>query len=188
VPKSAGAIPAEILSIFGDAPLLKTENRDVYVDLLGRVAQDIGPKHTLEWLFIKNVVDQSWEIRRLSIFKAELIELERSRRIELISNPPKSGYVLPLPFGPEPETQAAKRRRIRREILELSSQKGSTTVFFARLDEYERIDKLLASAQVRLSMHLRDIQFYREGLAHLLKETSNKIIDGEYERSAEAAE
>jgi hypothetical protein len=49
---------------------------------------------------------------------------------------------------------------------------------------YEKIDRLLESAERRRNAVLREIHQYRDSLAHLLEEASNKIIEGEYRKTA----
>jgi hypothetical protein len=132
-----------------------------------------------------------WEIRRLRGFKAQLIELVRSERIASIEMPP-----LPISFpllslggdGTKPESKDARRRRIKRQKRGLSTERGSTLAFLDTMQNYEKVDKLLASAELRRNALLREIQFYREGLAHLLEEASNKIIDAEYRETGAVAE
>jgi hypothetical protein len=78
VPQSAAPIPAEILSIFGDPPLLSTEDPKAYFDWLARVAQAVKPKNIIEWMWVKDLVDLSFEVRRLRSLKSQIVELARS--------------------------------------------------------------------------------------------------------------
>ncbi len=84
VPQAATPIPGDIFSLFGDPPVLSTENRKIYSDLLCKVAQAVKPKNIIEWMWIKDIVDLSWEIRRLRRYKAQLIEIERRSRLDVI--------------------------------------------------------------------------------------------------------
>jgi hypothetical protein len=192
VPQCLTPIPADILSVFGNPPLLSTEDPQIYWGLLSRVAQDIGPKHAIEWIWVKDIVDLSWEIRRLRPFKALLIEQIRSERISKIQY--DWGYVkIPSSIFPEQEEykwsqEEYERQLKKRKSPKLNTERDSAMAFLGTIESYEKVDKLLASAELRRNILLREIQFYREGLAHLLQEASNKIIEAECKETAEAAE
>jgi len=192
VPNQAPSIPEDILRIFGDPPLLSTENRELYLTLLCMVAQELRPRNIIEWLSLKDVVDLSWEIRRLRRFKALSIEEGRRSRFEppFRPKPLSEGDLLfssilgPPPTPPsEADIRRENRQRARRNAR-LQTEIGSTIVFEETITMYERIDRLLVSAELRRSALLHDMKFYREDLAHLLKDSSTKIIDGEFTETA----
>ncbi len=102
VPQAATPIPGDIFSLFGDPPVLSTENRKIYSDLLCKVAQAVKPKNIIEWMWIKDIVDLSWEIRRLRRYKAQLIEIERRSRLDVIEINEETA-TLPPEQRPKPE-------------------------------------------------------------------------------------
>ncbi len=185
VPQAVLHIPDDILAIFGDPPLLSNEDPKLYSDLLCRIAQAVDPKHMIEWIWIKDFVDITWEIQRLRHFRTMIIEEERNSRISAVKN----WTYRPSPFegvlGPEFEEKKPKRIQKKRSITGLKTKWGALTAFQATLETYDRIERLLASAELRRNALLRDIRYYREGLAHLLQEVSNDVIDGECSVSAE---
>ncbi len=185
VPQAATPIPGDIFSLFGDPPVLSTENRKIYSDLLCKVAQAVKPKNIIEWMWIKDIVDLSWEIRRLRRYKAQLIEIERRSRLDVIEINEETA-TLP-PEQTSPPSKVYKQHQTRKKT-ELHAERGSAMAFLAVIPNYERIDRLLVSAELRRNAALRDIQFYRESLAHLLRDASDKIIDAEYEETPAAAE
>jgi hypothetical protein len=68
--------------MFGDPPLLRTEDPQHYFLLLRTIAQQTAPKNAIEWLWVKDVVDLTWEIRRLRKFRTALIEISRQASFE----------------------------------------------------------------------------------------------------------
>ncbi len=198
VPQAATPIPEDILSLFGDPPVLSTENRKIYSDLLCRVAQAVKPKNMIEWMLIKDIVDLSWEIQRLRRYKSQLIERARRSSLDAIEideetaklppdqQPKPFPMLLPELFPPRPPSKVYKQHQ-KRKKTELHGERGSAIAFLAVIENYERIDSLLISAELRRSAVLRDIQFYRESLAHLLRDASDRIIDAEYEEPPAAA-
>jgi hypothetical protein len=116
-------------------------------------------------------VYHSWEIRRLRRFKTLVIEEER----ESLAHSEDE-------FG---RYESRHSRSDRCPTDELNTDRGSALAFRYSIGLYEHIDQLLESAARRLSAVLAEIHYYRENLAHLLEEFSNKIIDAEYAEAAE---
>jgi hypothetical protein len=144
------AIPGDIRDIWGDPPLLRNEDPEIYDKLAGQISQAVGPIDVIEWLWVKDVLDLSWEIRRLRRFKTMLIQLERATKEEKYR-----AY-----FETEP---------------------GETRLFLANLDHWEKIDNLLAVAEARRAVALREIERRRASVAERLRTASKAIIEGEYE-------
>jgi hypothetical protein len=70
-------IPADILLMFGEPPIMAGEDRDAYSEILVRFAEFVKPADTAEWFWIKDVVDHSWEILRLRRMKMLFVEVRR---------------------------------------------------------------------------------------------------------------
>src|SRR5215831_4959383 len=74
------SVPPDIQALFGDPPLLSTEDPNLYWDMLDRFAEFVEPKNIIEWLWVKDIVDLCWEIARLRRYRALLIERERESK------------------------------------------------------------------------------------------------------------
>src|SRR4051794_40185103 len=72
-------IPADILLMFGEPPLMAGEDRDAYSDILERFAEFVKPTDPAEWFWIKDVADHTWEIVKLRRMKILFIEVNRER-------------------------------------------------------------------------------------------------------------
>jgi hypothetical protein len=144
------AIPADIRDIWGDSPLLRNEDPEIYEKLAGQISQAVGPIDVIEWLWVKDVLDLSWEIRRLRRFKTMLIELERATKEE-------------------------------KDRAYFETEPGETGLFLRNLDHWEKIDNLLAVAEARRAVALREIERRRASLAERLRTASTALIEGEYE-------
>jgi len=167
--QSAPSIPDNIISLFGTPPVLGTEDAEEYWDLLRSFAQVIKPKNTVEWMWVNDVVYHSWNIRRLRGFKPLIVE-ERSSLAD---------ETMRFPFG-----SAIEARRKSCPAEKIDTDRGLAVAFQNSIYVYEKIDRLLESAERRRNAVLREIHQYRESLAHLLEEASNKIIEGEYRKTA----
>jgi hypothetical protein len=77
-------IPADLIGFFAKPPLLISESRRDYEQLLKGMIKMIEPSNTIEWLLLKDIVDVYWENRRLGKMKAALVNVtwkEALRRI-----------------------------------------------------------------------------------------------------------
>jgi hypothetical protein len=183
ITQTATPIPDDVLRLLGDPPLLSNEDPEVYAELISQVAQAVRPRHVLEWIWVREFADYTWEALRLRRFKALLIERERQRRIEAIRSEKNEPYLRAITgeFGlmtGELEEVKPKRRRKKPRIAELETERGAVSSFQDALPACERLEKLLASLELKRHMLLRDAPYYREGLAHLLEGAVDKVIDG----------
>ena len=49
-------IPAEIADIFGHPPVLSTENRQAYDELMTQLVLEWKPRNITEWMFVRDIV------------------------------------------------------------------------------------------------------------------------------------
>jgi hypothetical protein len=57
-------IPVDIGEIFGNPPVLITENRQAYDKLVVQLVLEWKPRNITEWMFVRDMADISWEILR----------------------------------------------------------------------------------------------------------------------------
>ena len=57
-------VPAEIADVFGHPPVLSTENRQAYDELMTQLTLEWKPRNITEWMFVRDITDISWEIFR----------------------------------------------------------------------------------------------------------------------------
>ena len=67
-------IPTSIEKIWGTPDLLCGEDGAAYKALWIDIANDIEPSNVIEWLWINDILELSWEIRRLRSFKKQVID------------------------------------------------------------------------------------------------------------------
>jgi hypothetical protein len=67
------AIPAELEGFFAHPPILINEFRAHYNQVLTSTIETIEPENTLEWILVKDLVDLTWEDRRLGKMKADIV-------------------------------------------------------------------------------------------------------------------
>jgi len=141
---------------------------------MGQFAKIVEPKDMIEWWWVKDITDHSWEIRRLRRFKVLFVEVGRD---QLFENQ--------LSMHPEDEEDEAPEY-VPPPVPD--SEKDSARLLMYRINQYKSVDTLIASAERRRARTLREIESRREHLAGRLRQASNEIIDGEFAELPQAAE
>jgi hypothetical protein len=165
------SVPPDIQALFGDPPLLSTEDPNLYWDMFDRFAEFVDPKNIIEWLWVKDIVDLSWEIARLRRYRALLIERERESKNAEID------------YAREHANERSLLDRLKRPQIEalrnaprLDTEADSASLLILQyLGTYETVDKLLMSAELRRDRILRELDFRRERIA--LRKKSDELID-----------
>jgi hypothetical protein len=67
-------VPAHVVELLGPASLIKGENPNQYGALLSEVARTVKPADIMEWLWVKDIVDLTWDILRYRRLKANGIQ------------------------------------------------------------------------------------------------------------------
>jgi hypothetical protein len=168
ISSSIPGIPDEVLDLFGDPPLLRGEDDSVYYTLMERFTKLVEPRDMIEWWWVKDMTDHTWEIRRLRRFKVLFVELQRHQALrdrEMLAVVQKTEFAI-VP----------------------DSEQDWADVFMRLIDRYKSVDKLIASAELRRDHTLREIERRRENLARRLRKASNEIVGGEVVELPQAAE
>jgi hypothetical protein len=187
--KSNLKIPAGIRKLVENAPLLASENPNLYFDLVREIAEDVRPAGAIEWLWLKDIVYYIWEIQRFQVFKNQRIESERNSRAEEIafSELDEAWRNHPDFDGFDPD-RTYDGESIRKVTPKLDSDADSATAFYECIDTVEKIERLRMSAERRRDSILREIELRREIYARRLRDASEKIIDAKRPKALAAAE
>jgi hypothetical protein len=164
-------VPAEVQALFGDPPLLRGEDDGLYYTLMGQFTKLVEPRDMIEWWWVKDMTDHTWEIRRLRRFKVLFVELQRDQVHQNREMFPTFQLE-----GEEPEPVPVP-----------DSEKDSAEFFMCRIDAYKGVDKLVASAELRRDRTLREIERRRENLARRLRNASGEMVNGELVALPQAA-
>lgn len=187
--KMASLIPPEIQALFGDPPLLRPEDPDLYYSLLKQIVTFVKPKNIFEWLRVKDIAELNWEIRRFRRLKTLIIEQLRlindDRRAELLSK-----YSVLEEIDEAEEAQKEQVRKEEAEIREHDAFFGEfdSALFLAQiLPLYQRFDRILALKELRRDRVLRELESRRERFARRLRKASDGVIEGEFDEAPLAA-
>ena len=190
-------IPADIEALLGTPPVLRHEDIEAYQTLRLQVARAVAPADVIEWLWLRDIVDLSWEIQRLRRFKTLLIDLRVEARIRQYEE--RAAHAAGT-FPGVPVSELAKRQYLQQQQSEreakprevaakryrelAASELGAADLFLESVHKYEDIDALIASAESRRTAVLREIERRRDSLALRLPKASDAIIEGEFTEPA----
>ena len=182
-------VPTDILELLGDPPLVRGEEPEDYDRLFNQLAATIDPQDFVDWIYTKDILDLVWEIKRWRIIKSAFFDNELmrsgSRLVGELLEDDTGGYVFDaenkakqLVVGSnigDPESQ----RKLNQLLVTngLSQQAILSHALILKLNDIERLEKLIASAEKRRDDLLKSIEARRQILAKRLKESSDALID-----------
>ena len=205
--KTRRRVPLRVVSrasLFGPAPILVGEDSDAYAELLARVSADVKPSGVIEELWVRDVVDLTWEILRYRRLKMNLVAAE----METALANTLSRFVVPQEIEDEDtdkeyngeeeesadgaECELANKYVTRdpaavKQVDELLASVGLTIdnviaqVFADEISIIERIDHLSTVAEGRRNAVLREIDRRRASLASKLHDALRDVEEAKYE-------
>ena len=182
------AVPVELKEIWNSCSLLPGENRAEFETIRQLMVDEIQPETNLEWLWLLDLVELSWEILRYRRLKQRVLEACRSNAIESI--------LLRLDGAGVPDEASSEvRLYVRRNVADWRADPRAAAEIEARLRKqgfgdvainaevychaqmaFGMFDGLMQSAQTRRIILLREISSRRE-----FKHRVEKLIDATFE-------
>ena len=176
------------LTLLPKLPLLITESADEFDAVLDAFEQEIEPRGIIEEMYVHDICAIVWEILRLRRCKVVIINSAFRRALQnllaqLLRQPGQHEYDV----KDEAQTlahawftdQGAKKQvseilnrfKLDEFSIEAEAIRGSSA-------DLELLDQMLASLESRRNKALGCVAEYRASLAHQLRESADRIIDG----------
>jgi hypothetical protein len=152
--------PASIRKLWGPPPVLPSESQEEYWKLAMAMAQAVEPANGIEWIYLKDFVDYTWNIRELRKYQAQIVPVEEKKYHQIY-----------------PGDLAHNERY-------LATAVGKAELFLKGLETFESINKLLEVAESRRTAMLNEIESCRKILASRLRKASDDIIEGDFSEHA----
>jgi hypothetical protein len=158
--------------LFGAPPLIDGEDAAAYDALLARIAAAVKPADVIEEMWVRDVVDLAWETLRLRRLKAMLITAAAPEGMAAALTPSiGAGAARELA-----EAWAVGGRRAARRAEKLLAAAGldrdavTAHTLALRIDDVERIDRMIMLTEGRRAAALREIERRRAALAQGLRQ------------------
>jgi hypothetical protein len=184
------------LALFGPAPLFEGEDTAAYDELLVRISGAVKPADIFEEIWVRDIVDLVWEALRLRRLKANLMTATAYRGLEQILKP----LVGCLEEEHLAKAWAARDQNAIKRVDKLLASAGLTMdavmaqTLSISLDDIERIDRMIATAEVRRNAILREVDRHRttwgqelRRAAQQAEEAGFKLIEAQSDKTKTAA-
>jgi hypothetical protein len=159
----------EEIPLFGPPSLFEGEDAKAYDELLMRISSAVKPVDILEEIWVRDLVDLTWDVVRLRRLKANVMMANAYKGLREI--------LAPLVGCSDAETLAEAWAGRKSDVAEqvdkalatagLSMDAVMAQTLCLKLDEVERIDRMIAIAEARRNTTLREIDRHRETLVKL---------------------
>jgi hypothetical protein len=159
------------------------EDAAAYHQLAARFAAAVAPANVIEEMWVRDVVDLVWDVMRLRRLKSGLFTVGASDGMEKILRATGGERYLAREWAArKPDAVSAVNTHLSAAGLDMADV--ATSTFAARIDEFERIERMLAAAEVRRAAALNAIDNRR--LAERLRaaaqdaERATAPVEGEF--------
>ena len=165
------------LALFGPPPLLEGEDTAAYDELLVRISGAVKPTGIFEEIWIRGIVDLVWEAFRLRRLKANLMTAVAHKGLTAILEP-LIGWTDARNLA---EAWAARERSAIKQVDKLLASAGLTMdavmaqALSLKLDDIERIDRMIATAEGRRNAILREVDRHRTAWGQNLRQAVQQI-------------
>jgi hypothetical protein len=165
-------------------PLLPGEKKAAYTAIAGRVAEASGPRDAIEEILIRDVIDLTWEVLRLRRIKAGIMKASMGAGVRQVLN--DVGYSFHENRSIS-EKWAAGDESTRQKVDAVLAKAGlsldevTAKTLESKIDVFERLDRMLASAEARRNNALREIDRHRETLGAAARNAVDEVEDAEFQ-------
>ena len=180
------------------AHIIRTEDIDAYDSLMDQFTEAIQPRDFVEWMWVRDLTDQTWEELRAKRARAVRLKLARRDTVELIM---KAFYPANTQKSAEMEFEIQQDvadillgEEIPKAGFDLIRKKFGVTGFDnfgatyqSCLADMERLQRIADRANARRNMTLREIDRRRDAAARRARDTVTTVtsaidaIDAEFE-------
>jgi hypothetical protein len=180
--------PRNELTLLPKLPLLITESADEFDALRDAFEQDIKPHGIIEQMYVHDISSIVWEILRLRRCKAVIINSAFRSALEnllkqLLREPGQHEYEVEdeaeaLAQAWFTDQEAKKRISELLSRVELDESAIEAEAIRRSSSDLELLDRMLTSLESRRNKALGCVAEYRASLAHQLRGSADRIIDG----------
>jgi hypothetical protein len=185
-PTEIRIVPSGEPDFFGPPPLIQGENPADYQALLKRVSVAVRPRDFLDEIWVRDIVDLYWEMLRLRRLKAGLLNASMGDGLRAVLGSLRSigssslttqtlvqGWINGSPDSRKKVEQSLAAAGFSMEVV-------AAAALSKNLDEFERVDRMIASAEARRNNALREIDRHRATLGAALRAAVDEAEDAEF--------
>ena len=176
------------LALLPKLPLLITESAEEFDALCDAFEREIKPRGIIEHMYVHDICSIVWEILRLRRCKVVIINSAfrsalQHLLMQLLKGPGEYDYevenqaqALAQSWFTDQEAKKQVSETLSRFDLDESAIEGEA--IWRSSSDLELLDRILTSLESRRTKALACVAEYRASLAHQLRESADRIIDG----------
>ena len=181
-PTTGSASQDTLGALLGPTLILEGEDVEAFEELRAKFYADVAPTDILEEVWVNTCVDLFWTKLRLSRLKIKFLQSSAHEGLLKILNALVPGY------GQRDLSHAWQRRepdkldRVKTLLKQAGLDEEAITAqtFIARLDELEKLERVIAGAEARFNKCLQEISRHRDAIARRIGAVSQEITDTEF--------
>src|ERR1700731_304670 len=159
-------------------PLVGAEDADAYAKLLADTMACVRPSGILEEMWLRDVVNNYWETERLRRYKAGRLAAVRADGMAVVlrslGETASGADELARRWSARQVTALSEvRERLEMAMIDHDAAHGSA--FALHIDEFERIEQMIAGLEARRAAALREIGFHRADFADRLAAATQMV-------------
>jgi hypothetical protein len=178
------SLEPDLIEILGPPPLLEGENLDAYNAMHDRARGAVAPADVIEEIWVRDIVDLVWETVRLRRLKAKLIDGVKGRALwRILEDLGVNAAVRSDLVVKWTNRDLAARKEVARLLKKagFDAETIAARTLALRIDDVERIDRMIMQGETRWNAVPREIDRRREAVARRLKDAVAEIEDAEFE-------
>jgi hypothetical protein len=155
---------ARRLAWLGPPPLFEGEDAAAYDELSARIAEAMKPEDIFVELWARDIANLDWGVSRLRRLQASLMTATAYEGLQKVLEPLVEPYRDQVHLA---RAWAARDKAAIKRVDELLASAGLTMdavkaqTFCTYLDEFERIERMIASAEARRDAILHEVELHR---------------------------
>jgi hypothetical protein len=166
LPQEKSEIPnalGDIRSVLGKPLLLEGEDPEAYDRLFLAIDQSVQPADALEEIWVRDLVDATWEVERLRGAKSSLLRANAYKGLEELLKPlVEAGPETMAKLYAKREKNAVKEVKLLLAEAGLDERAIIAQTLAVKIREVEAIDFLITRAEARRIAVTREIERHRE--------------------------
>ena len=170
----------DVDQLLGPPALVPGEDPAVYQNLLQRIRQAINPRDMIEQFWARDITDLLWEVLRYRRYKAKLLASSAHKGAQSVLEPILGPVVSESVSGDWFSGKASAIKTVDTHLAraKLDREAIIAQTFSSEIDTIERLDRMLAAAELRLIAIVREMDRRRQ---IAVESVVSEIEDTDYE-------
>lgn len=170
----------DLAEIFGPPPLLDGENLEAYQSLKSHLYNAVKPSDILEQMWVYDVLNLMWETVRLRRLRAKLLKASAPDGLERVIRPIAPNFEKRIQLIHEWASGDSEAIEVANELFKLGGHDQSSIdaqALAINLKIFTAIDAMIANADARRLVILRELDRHRDVVARRLKEVIENVTE-----------